>query len=164
MQTAPAGAATATDAFPINGTDYIEFFVGNAKQASHYYRAAFGFRLAGYRGPETGVRDRASYLLVQDKLRFVFTSALGPTGPVAEHVHRHGDGVRDIAFWVDDAREAFSVAIERGAQAALEPTVLKDEHGEVVLAGVLIFYGWLFYVMLRHRTSEGELTFGEVHV
>ena len=101
-------ADQAHDTFPINGTDYLEFIVGNAKQSSLFYRAAFGFDLAGYRGPETGVRDRSSYLLVQNKLRFVLTTPLGPTGELAEHLRIHGDGVRDIAFWVDDARDAFA--------------------------------------------------------
>src|SRR5215208_5286421 len=99
---------TAHDAFPINGTDYVEFYVGNAKQASHFYRSAFGFQLVAYRGPETGVRDRASYLLQQGKIRFVLTTAiredLSPEAKeIAEHVQKHGDGVRDIALWVDDA-------------------------------------------------------------
>jgi len=135
--TKPAPAAREThDTFPINGTDYIEFWVGNARQAALYYRAVFGFRLAGYRGPETGVRDRASYLVVQDKLRFVFTSALGPEGPVAEHVHRHGDGVKDIAFWVDDARGAYQAAMAHGATGVQEPTVHRDDSGEVVTAAI----------------------------
>ena len=99
-----AATATATDTFPINGTDFVEFYVGNAKQASHYYRSAFGFELLAYRGPETGTRDRASYLLQQNKVRFVLTSPLSPDHPIASHIHRHGDGVRDIALWVDDAR------------------------------------------------------------
>src|SRR5215208_3092621 len=102
--------ATGTqDVFPINGTDYIEFYVGNARQASLYYRAAFGFQLVGYRGPETGVRDRASYLLQQDKIRFILTTPIRPdlsqeAKEIAEHVQKHGDGVRDLALWVDDAR------------------------------------------------------------
>src|SRR5215218_4932485 len=109
MATALELAAPATDTFPINGTDYIEFYVGNAKQAAHFYRTAFGFQLVGYRGPETGVRDRASYLLQQDKIRFVLTTAIRPdlsdeARAIAEHVYRHGDGVRDLALWVDDAR------------------------------------------------------------
>ena len=124
------------DAFPINGTDYVEFYVGNAKQASHYYRAAFGYSLVAYRGPETGVRDRASYLLQQGKIRLVLTTALGPESPIAEHVHRHGDGVRDYALWVDDARLAYETAISRGAIAVREPEVLEDEHGQVVLAAI----------------------------
>src|SRR5688500_12031239 len=133
--TAPT-TESAHDTFPISGTDYVEFFVGNAKQAAHYYRTAFGFSLVGYRGPETGVRDRASYLLQQDKLRFVFTSPLGPDGPIADHVRRHGDGVRDIAFWVEDARDAYAKALERGAESAGEPQVLRDDDGEVVIAAM----------------------------
>jgi 4-hydroxyphenylpyruvate dioxygenase len=107
-------AGEATDTFPINGTDFVEFYVGNAKQAAHYYCSAFGYRLIAYRGPETGTRDRCSYLIQQNKVRLVLTSALGPDHPVAEHVLRHGDGVRDIALWVDDARIAFARAVERG--------------------------------------------------
>src|SRR3972149_5382037 len=99
-------AAQAHDTFPINGTDHIEFWVGNAKQSALYYRYAFGFDLVAYCGPETGVRDRASYVLQQGAIRLVLTSPLGPDGEIAAHVHRHGDGVRDLAFWVDDAREA----------------------------------------------------------
>ena len=101
------------DTFPINGTDYIEFYVGNAKQSAIYYRAAFGYELVGYRGPETGVRDRASYLLQQDKIRLVLTSPMGPEGPIAQHIALHGDGVRDIAFQVDDADRAFEEAVKR---------------------------------------------------
>ncbi|HEU4629961.1 MAG TPA: 4-hydroxyphenylpyruvate dioxygenase [Gemmatimonadaceae bacterium] len=139
-QTMPA-AETATDTFPINGTDYIEFYVGNAKQAAHYYRSAFGFQLVGYRGPETGVRDRASYLLQQDKIRFVLTTPIRADASdearlIADHLQRHGDGVRDLALWVDDAREAFRLAVERGARAVHEPRVLRDEHGEVVIAAI----------------------------
>src|SRR5436190_4156302 len=139
-QTLPT-AETAHDAFPINGTDYIEFWVGNAKQASHYYRAAFGFQLVAYRGPETGVRDRASYLLQQDKIRFVLTTPIRPdlgeeARAVADHIYRHGDGVRDLALWVDDAREAYAKAVERGAVSVQEPRVLRDEGGEVVTAAI----------------------------
>src|ERR1700758_386790 len=88
------------DFLPLNGTDYLEFYVGNARQAAHYYRTAFGFRLAAYQGPETGVRDRASYVLVQNKIRFVLTTPLDPDHAIADHIRRHGDGVRDIALWV----------------------------------------------------------------
>ena len=151
--TTPA-AEQAHDTFPINGTDYVEFWVGNAKQTSLYYRAAFGFELAGYRGPETGTRDRASYLLVQDKLRFVFTTALGPESPISEHVKLHGDGVRDIAFWVDDARDAFRKALERGATAVQEPTVMKDADGEVVLAAIKT-YGDTIHSLVERKNYRG---------
>jgi 4-hydroxyphenylpyruvate dioxygenase len=151
--TAPT-AESAHDTFPINGTDYVEFFVGNAKQAAHYYRTAFGFSLLGYRGPETGVRDRASYLLQQDKLRFVFTSPLGPEGPIADHVHRHGDGVRDIAFWVEDARDAYAKALERGAESAGEPQVLRDDDGEVVIAAIKT-YGDTIHSIVERKNYKG---------
>ncbi len=147
-------APVAHDTFPINGTDFVEYWVGNAKQAAHFYRTAFGFRLVGYRGPETGVRDRASYLLEQNKLRFVVTSPLGPEGPIAEHVRKHGDGVRDIAFWVDDARDAYTKAIARGAASAQEPTVLKDDHGEVVVAGMRT-YGDTVHSIVERRNYRG---------
>jgi 4-hydroxyphenylpyruvate dioxygenase len=149
-----AAPATTTDTFPINGTDYVEFYVGNAKQASHFYRTAFGFELLGYRGPETGVRDRASYLLQQHKIRLVLTTALRPDHPAAEHVHAHGDGVRDIALWVDDAREAFEKAVARGARAAQEPTVLRDDDGEVVIAAIHT-YGDTIHSLVERRAYRG---------
>ena len=124
------------DFLPINGTDYVEFYVGNAKQAAHYYAAAFGFRIAAYRGPETGHRDAASYLVTQDKIRFVFTTAIRSDGPVAEHVAKHGDGVKDIALWVDDATKSFEEVTKRGAVAVREPEVLEDEHGRVVVSAM----------------------------
>jgi 4-hydroxyphenylpyruvate dioxygenase len=131
----PAGVET-HDTFPINGTDYIEFYVGNAKQAAHFYQGAFGFQLQAYRGPETGVRDRASYLLTQNKIRLLLTSALAPDHEIAEHVRRHGDGVRDIALWVDDARDAHAKAVERGAVSVHEPRATRDDHGEVIVAAI----------------------------
>ncbi len=149
-----AATATSTDTFPINGTDYVEFYVGNAKQASHYYRTAFGFQLVAYRGPETGFRDQASYLLQQNKIRLVLTTALRPEHPAAEHVHRHGDGVRDIALWVDDAREAFRNAVARGARPTLEPTVLRDDAGEVVLAGIHT-YGDTVHTLVERSAYRG---------
>jgi 4-hydroxyphenylpyruvate dioxygenase len=147
------------DTFPINGTDYIELYVGNAKQASHYYRAAFGFRLVAYRGPETGARDRASYLLEQGKIRFVLTTAIRPdlsadAKRIADHVYAHGDGVRDIALWVDDARDAFRKAVERGAEPVQEPTVLSDADGEVVVAAFRI-YGETIHSLVERRNYRG---------
>lgn len=152
-------AAPSRDTFPINGTDYIEFYVGNAKQASVYYRAAFGFQLVAYRGPETGWRDRASYLLQQGKIRFVFTTAIRPdisndAMRIADHVHRHGDGVRDIALWVDDARDAFAKAVERGAEPVQEPAVLYDDDGEVVIASFRI-YGDTIHSLVERKNYKG---------
>ena len=147
-------ADTVVDAFPINGTDYIEFWVGNARQAALYYRAAFGFELVGYRGPETGTRDRASYLLQQDKVRFVLTTPIRSTGQIADHVHKHGDGVRDIALWVDDASSAFAVAVERGAKPALEPTVMKDDDGEIVIAAIHT-YGDTIHSIVERKNYRG---------
>jgi 4-hydroxyphenylpyruvate dioxygenase len=149
-----AVAGEVTDTFPINGTDFVEFFVGNAKQAAQFYRSAFGFQLLAYRGPETGTRDRASYLLTQNKVRLVLTSALTPDHPIADHVRRHGDGVRDIALWVDDAREAFSLAVERGARPVAEPAVLRDEDGEVVIAGIKT-YGDTIHSLVERRGYRG---------
>jgi 4-hydroxyphenylpyruvate dioxygenase len=147
-------AAPAKDIFPINGTDYVEFYVGNARQAAHYYQSAFGFQLVAYRGPETGTRDRASYLLQQNKIRLILTSALGPDGEIAAHVHKHGDGVRDLALWVDDARDAFAKAVERGAVPLHEPKVLKDESGEVVVAAIRI-YGDTIHSLVERRNYRG---------
>jgi 4-hydroxyphenylpyruvate dioxygenase len=149
----------ATDAFPINGTDYIEFYVGNARQASYYYRGAFGFQLVGYRGPETGVRDRASYLLQQDKIRFVLTSpirgeASDEARSILDHISRHGDGVRDLALWVDDARDAFAIAVERGAEAVHEPRVMRDDDGEVIVAAIRT-YGDTIHSLVERKNYRG---------
>jgi 4-hydroxyphenylpyruvate dioxygenase len=152
-QTMPVESAV-HDTFPINGTDYVEFYVGNAKQAAQYYQSAFGFRVIAYRGPETGVRDRVSYLLTQGKIRFVLTSALGPDGDIADHVRRHGDGVRDLALWVDDARDAYDKAIERGAESAYEPRTMRDDDGEVVVAGITI-YGDTIHSLVERKNYRG---------
>ena len=153
-QVHPSAQAPVADPFPINGTDYVEFYVGNAKQASHYYRTAFGFQLAGYRGPETGVRDRASYLLVQDKIRFVLTSPMHPDSPIAQHHLTHGDGVRDLALWVDDCRQSFAYAVARGAVVVQEPTVLADGDGEVVIAAIRT-YGDTIHSLVERRNYRG---------
>ena len=152
-QTKPAPTSV-TDVFPINGTDYIEFYVGNAKQASHYYRGAFGFQLVAYRGPETGTRDRVSYILQQGKIRFVLTTALTTGSDIADHVARHGDGVKDLALWVDDAREAFRRATERGAAAVHEPRVLRDDDGEIVVAAIRT-YGDTIHSLVERRNYRG---------
>jgi 4-hydroxyphenylpyruvate dioxygenase len=154
MGTQTLPEAPVADTFPINGTDYVEFYVGNAKQAAHYYRTAFGFQLAGYLGPETGVRDRVSYLLTQNKLRFVLTAALSGDSEIAAHVNLHGDGVKDLAFWVDDTRDAFAKAVERGAVPVYAPKVLKDEHGEVVIAAIRT-YGDTIHSLVERRNYRG---------
>ena len=142
------------DAFPINGTDYVEMYVGNAKQASHYYRTAFGYRLTGYRGPETGTRDRASYLLQQGKIRLVLTTAMSPDSAIAAHVHKHGDGIRDYALWVDDARAAYETAMARGAISVHEPVSFRDDDGEVIVAAIGT-YGDTVHSLVERRSYRG---------
>ena len=144
----------ADDFLPINGTDYVEFYVGNAKQAAYFYSAAFGFRIVGYRGPETGHREAASYLLKQDKIRFVFTTALSSDSPIAEHVAKHGDGVRDIALWVDDATKSFEEVTKRGAVAIREPETLEDEHGQVVMSAMGT-YGDTIHTFVERKDYDG---------
>jgi 4-hydroxyphenylpyruvate dioxygenase len=154
-------AEQAHDTFPINGTDYIEFWVGNAKQVQLYYRHVMGFELLAYRGPETGVRDRASYLLQQDKLRFVFTTPMGPEGEIAAHVAKHGDGVRDLAFWVDDCRDAYAKAIERGARSIHPPRVDTDSDGEVIIAAIAT-YGDTIHSIVERKNYKGAFLPGFV--
>src|ERR1700678_4837415 len=125
---------TTQDALQLNGTDYLELYVGNARQASYFYRVAMGFHLVAYAGPETGRRDRASYVLQQGKIRLVLTTPLKPDNEVAEHIRLHGDGVRDIALWVDDARLAWKETTRRGARSVEEPHEVKDEHGSAKMA------------------------------
>jgi len=133
-------AATTTERdLALRGYDAVEYWVGNAKQAAYYYRTAFGFRLIGYAGPETGVRDRASYVLQQGHIRLVLTSGLHRDGEVVRHHARRGDAVRDVAFAVEDATEAHALAIERGARTHHPPEVRSDEHGEVVVAAIAVF-------------------------
>jgi 4-hydroxyphenylpyruvate dioxygenase len=154
-------AGETTDTFPINGTDYIEFYVGNAKQASLYYQTAFGFTQVAYRGPETGTRDRSSYVIEQGKVRIVLTTPLRSDGPIAAHVAKHGDGVRDLALWVDDARDAFAKAVERGATAVQEPTVLKDDYGEVITAAIQT-YGDTIHSLVERSNYRGPFMPGFV--
>ena len=155
MEASTQTSPTATqDTFPINGTDYVEFYVGNAKQSAIYYQATFGFQLIAYRGPETGHRDTVSYVLQQDKVRFTLTSALRPNHPVAEHVAAHGDGVKVLALWVDDARGAYEAAMARGAESAFEPYNDSDADGEVVLAGIRT-YGETVHVLVQRSAYHG---------
>jgi len=142
------------DFLPLNGTDYVEFYVGNARQAAYFYRAAFGMSLIAYAGPETGVRDHASYVLAQGKVRFVFTTALRPDTEIARHVDKHGDGVRAIALWVDDAASAWKETTRRGAQSVREPTVLSDEQGQVVTASIAA-YGDTLHTFVERKDYRG---------
>ena len=123
----------AQDFLPLNGTDYVEFYVGNAKQASHFYRTAMGFQALAYAGLETGITDRTSYVLVQDKIRLVLTTPMDEEGPIAEHIKKHGDGVKVVALWVEDATLSYNETTSRGAKSFMEPTVEEDEFGSVVL-------------------------------
>jgi 4-hydroxyphenylpyruvate dioxygenase len=142
------------DFLPINGTDHIEFFVGNARQASLFYQHCLGFQLVAYAGPETGIRDRASYVLQQNKIRFVMTTALRQDSEIAAHVHKHGDGVKVLALWVDDARKSFAETTSRGAIAAREPQVLKDDFGEVVVASIKT-YGETIHTFVERKNYRG---------
>lgn len=144
----------AGDFLPLNGTDYVEFYVGNAKQAAHYYKTAFGFQSMAYAGLETGLRDRASYVLVQDKIRIVLTTPLNSDSPISEHIRKHGDGVKVIALWVDDARKSFEETVKRGAKPFLEPTVEKDENGEVVRSGIHV-YGDTVHLFVERKNYNG---------
>jgi 4-hydroxyphenylpyruvate dioxygenase len=143
-----------TDFLPLNGTDFVEFYVGNAKQTAYYYRAAFGMSLVAYRGPETGTRDQASYVLQQDKIRFVFTTPLQPEGPIADHIRLHGDGVHQIALWVDDAESAYRETVQRGARGVLEPAALDDEHGQVKIASIAA-YGDTIHGFVERKNYRG---------
>lgn len=145
---------TNTDTFPIKGTDYLEFYVGNAKQAAIYYQATFGFQWTAYRGPETGYKDTVSYVLEQGKVRFVLTSALTPEHEVARHVAEHGDGVRVLALWVDDATRSFELAVERGAKPALEPHSLTDKEGEVRMSAIHT-YGETIHMLVERSAYKG---------
>jgi 4-hydroxyphenylpyruvate dioxygenase len=144
----------AQDFLPLNGTDYVEFYVGNAKQAAHYYKTAFGFQSQAYAGLETGIRDRASYVLVQDKIKLVLTTPLNSNSPIAEHIRKHGDGVKVIALWVDDAAKSFEETVKRGARPYLEPVVDKDEHGEVVRSGIYA-YGETIHMFVERKNYKG---------
>ncbi|MTI30007.1 4-hydroxyphenylpyruvate dioxygenase [Xanthovirga aplysinae] len=142
------------DFLPINGTDYIEFYVGNAKQAAMFYQTAFGFNLIAYAGPETGVKDRVSYVLQQNKIRLVLTGALTEDSPIAKHVRKHGDGVKVLALWVDDAFKSFEETTKRGAKPAIEPTTLSDEFGEVKIASIHT-YGETIHTFVERKNYKG---------
>jgi len=151
----------AQDFLPLLGTDYVEFYVGNAKQAAHFYKTAFGFQSYAYAGLETGLTDRVSYVLKQDKIRLVLTTALTSDSPIGEHVKKHGDGVKVVALWVEDARKAYEETIKRGARSYQEPTVEKDENGETVRAGIYT-YGETVHMFVERKNYTGSFLPGFV--
>ena len=144
----------AQDFLPILGTDYVEFYVGNAKQAAHYYKSAFGFQSLAYAGLETGLQDRASYVVKQDKVRLVLTTGMRSNSEINEHVKKHGDGIKVVGLWVEDARKAFEETTKRGAKAFMEPTVTTDENGEVVQSGIYA-YGETIFMFTERKNYNG---------
>ncbi len=144
----------AVDFLPLQGTDYVEFYVGNAKQAAHYYMTAFGFQAAAYAGPETGVKDKLSYVVKQQKLTFVFTSSLRPGTEIANHVEKHGDGVKVLALKVEDAKGAWQETTKRGGKSCREPEVLKDEFGELIISGIHT-YGDILHFFIERKSYTG---------
>ncbi|MEO6167752.1 MAG: 4-hydroxyphenylpyruvate dioxygenase [Chitinophagales bacterium] len=152
--TQPSATKKEVDFLPIMGTDYVEFYVGNAKQSAHYYQSAFGYEPVAHCGLETGIKDRASFLLQQNKIRLVLTTSLVPDSPIAEHVKKHGDGVKVIALWVDDATKSFEETVKRGAKPFMVPTVEKDEHGEVVRSGIHT-YGETVHIFVERKNYKG---------
>jgi 4-hydroxyphenylpyruvate dioxygenase len=154
IATEPASPSTGTDFLPLLGTDHVEFYVGNAKQSAYYYQTAFGYKLVAYAGPETGLRDRASYVLEQGKIRLVLTTSLLSEGSIAEHVLLHGDGVKVLALWVDDAAASFKATVERGATPVSEPNTIKDEHGSVILASIKT-YGDTIHTFVERKNYSG---------
>ena len=147
-------AAGQTDFLPIQGTDHLEFYVGNAKQAAYFYRTCLGFNLIAYRGPETGTRDRASYVLQQNKIRFVLTTPLQAKTEISEHVLRHGDGVKSIALWVDDARSAWQETTARGATGVQSPFLIEDQFGSAQLSSIAL-YGDTIHTFVERRNYNG---------
>jgi len=143
-----------SDFLPLNGTDHIEFWVGNAKQSAYYYQQAWGYKLVAYAGPETGVRDRASYVLQQNKVRLVLTTALNPEHEISQHVLLHGDGVKFLSIWVDDARKSFEETVKRGAIAVQEPTEFSDADGKVVISAIKT-YGDTVHRFVERKEYNG---------
>ena len=144
----------AQDFLPLLGTDYVEFYVGNAKQAAHFYKTAFGFQSFAYRGLETGSKDSVSYVIKQDKIKLILTTPLNSKSPINEHIVRHGDGVKVVALWVEDARKAYEETTIRGAKSYMEPTVEADEDGEVVRAGIYT-YGETIHMFVERKNYNG---------
>lgn len=144
----------AQDFLPLLGTDYVEFYVGNAKQSAHYYKSAFGYQSLAYAGLETGVRDKTSYVLQQGKIKIVLTTPLTQDSQLHEHLRKHGDGVKVIALWVEDARSAYTETMKRGARSFMEPTVEQDQYGKVVRSGIYT-YGETVHVFVERKDYNG---------
>ncbi|MBK9106144.1 MAG: 4-hydroxyphenylpyruvate dioxygenase [Saprospiraceae bacterium] len=148
------GLSVAEDFLPLKGTDYVELYVSNSKQAAHYYKTAFGFQDFAYKGLETGEKDIESYVVAQDKIRLVLTSPLHSDSAIGRHIDKHGDGVKVIALWVDDATDAWKQTTSRGAKSFMEPTVEEDEHGRVVRSGIHI-YGEVVHIFVERKDYHG---------
>lgn len=155
-----------TDFLPLMGTDYVELYVGNAKQAAHFYKTAFGFQSYAYSGPETGDKEKVSYVLIQNKVRLVLTTPLHPEGAIAEHVNKHGDGVKAVALMVNDAADAFAQTVKRGAKPYMEPTTREDADGKIVMSGIHI-YGDTVHLFIERKDYKGTFMPGfkvwEIH-
>lgn len=149
-----AASNNVVDFLPLQGTDYVEFYVGNAKQAAHFYKTAFGFQSLAYAGPETGVKDRASYAVRQNKLTFVFTTPLRANNPIADHIYKHGDGVKMLALKVDDATSAWEETTKRGGKSYMEPVKMNDAHGELVMSGIYT-YGETVHLFIERSNYHG---------
>ena len=143
-----------TDFLPLQGTDYVEFYVGNAKQSAHYYITAFGFQPLAYAGPETGIKDKASYAIRQNSLTFVLTTSLRPDNPIADHIYKHGDGVKALALKIDDATSAWEETTKRGAKSYMKPERMKDNAGELVMSGIHT-YGDTVHLFIERRNYKG---------
>jgi 4-hydroxyphenylpyruvate dioxygenase len=152
---APKSASAAEkDFLPLQGTDYVEFYVGNAKQAAHFYKTAFGFQSLAYSGPETGTKDRASYAIRQNKLTFVLTTPIRSNNPIADHIYKRGDGVKAIALTVKDATSAWEETTKRGGKSFMKPTTLSDDDGEVVMSGIHT-YGDVVHLFIERENYRG---------
>jgi 4-hydroxyphenylpyruvate dioxygenase len=145
---------TNADFLPLHGTDYVEFYVGNAKQAAHFYKTAFGFQSLAYAGPETGVKDKVSYAIRQNKLTFVLTTPLRINNDIADHIYKHGDGVKYLALKVDDATDAWHQTTSRGGKSYMEPTILSDDQGELVMSGIHT-YGDTVHLFIERKNYQG---------
>jgi 4-hydroxyphenylpyruvate dioxygenase len=154
LTTADTKGKTQADFLPLQGTDYVEFYVGNAKQSAHYYISAFGFQATAYAGPQTGSKDKVSYVINQNKLTLVLTTPLRSGNSMADHIYKHGDGVRVLALRVDNAKDAWVQTTQRGAKSYMEPTLLKDEHGELMLSGIHT-YGEVVHLFVERKGYSG---------